>query len=95
MHKTNLLLKSNTLDEKQNRRESDVHLSVDSSNDGCAHIHPSDKTVLKVAVEDESLQNGRKKHEESQRVTPPVRSILLLGERNQHPGRMKKGTIQW
>lgn len=68
------------LDEKQNRTEGDVYLPVDSSNDSRAYIHPSDKTVLKVEMEDESLQNGCKKHEESQRVTPPVRSILLFGE---------------
>lgn len=73
-------LKSNVLDEKQNRTEGDVYLPVDSSNNSCAYIHPSDKTILKVAMEDESLQNGCKKHEESQRVAPPVRSILLFGE---------------
>lgn len=66
--------------EEQKRTEFYVYLPIDSSNDSCAYIHPSDKTVLKVAMEDESLQNGCKKHEESQRVTPPVRSILLFGE---------------
>lgn len=68
------------LNEKQNRTKGDVYLPIYSSNDGCAYIHPSDKTVLKVVMENESLQNGREKHEESQRVTPPVRSILLFGE---------------
>lgn len=66
--------------EEQKSKEFYVYLPIDSSNDSCAYIHPSDKTVLKVAMEDESLQNGCKKHEESQRVTPPVRSILLFGE---------------
>lgn len=40
------------LDETKNRTEGDVYLPVDSSNDSCAYIHPSDKTVLKVAMED-------------------------------------------
>lgn len=66
--------------EEQKITEFNVYLPIDSSNESRAYIHPSDKTVLKVAMEDESLQNGCKKHEESQRVTPPVRSILLFGE---------------
>lgn len=59
-----------------------AYLPVDSSYDSCAYIHAGDKTVLKMAVEDESLQDGCEEHEEGQRVTPPVRCILLFGERD-------------
>lgn len=66
-------------------REFCGYLPVDSSYDSCAYIHASDKAVLKVTVEDESLQEGCEKHEEGQRVTPPIRNTLLFCERDQHP----------
>lgn len=62
-------------------------LPVDGSYDGCAHVHASDETVVEVAVEDEGLQDRREKHEEGQRVAPPVRGALLFGERYQHSER--------
>lgn len=57
-----------------------AYLPVDSSYDSCAYIHAGDKTVLKVMVEDESLQEGCEEHEEGQRVTPPIRNTLLFCE---------------
>lgn len=66
-----------------------AYLPVDSSYDSCAYIHAGDKTVLKVLVKDESLQEGCEEHEEGQRVTPPIRSTLLFCEQDQHPIRVK------
>lgn len=70
-----------------------AYLPVDGSYDGCAYIHASDETVLKVTVEDERLQEGREEHEEGQRVTPPIRSTLLFGERDQHSERARRRDI--
>lgn len=66
-------------------------LPVDGSYDSRAYIHAGDETVLKVTVEDESLQEGCEEHEKGQRVTPPVRSTLLFSEGDQHPVSMTKG----
>lgn len=43
-----------------------LYLPVDSAYETCAYIHAGDKTVLKVLVEDESLQEGGEEHEEGQ-----------------------------
>lgn len=61
-------------------RSSLAYLPIDSPYDSCAYIHAGDKTVLKVMVEDESLQEGCEEHEEGQRVTPPIRNTLLFCE---------------
>lgn len=66
-------------------------LPVDGSYDSCSHIHAGDETVMEVAVEDESLQDGYEEHEEGQRVAPPVRGALLFRERYQHPVSVTKG----
>lgn len=55
-------------------------LPVDGAYDSRAYIHASNEAVLKVTVEDESLQQGGEEHQEGQRVTPPVRSTLLFCE---------------
>lgn len=55
-----------------------VYLPVDGSYNRRAYIHASDKTVLKVLMEDERLQKGCEEHEEGQRVTPPIRNALLF-----------------
>lgn len=67
-----------------------AYLPVDSSYESRAYIHAGDKAVLKVTVEDESLQEGCEEHEEGQRVAPPIRNSLLFCERDQHPMRVKK-----
>lgn len=66
-------------------------LPVDGSYDRCAHIHAGDEAVVEVAVEDESLQDGREEHEEGQRVAPPVRGALLFREGYQHPVSVTEG----
>lgn len=66
------------------------YLPVDCTNDGCAYIHASDEAVLKVPMQDERLQDGYKKHEESQRVAPPVRITFAFSEGDQHPAEQKQ-----
>lgn len=72
-----------------------TYLPVDGSDDRRAYIHTGDEAVLKLAVEDESLQDGREEHEEGQRVAPPIGSFFLLCERDQHPLRVtgKRGHV--
>lgn len=67
-----------------------LYLSVYSSYDSCAYIHAGNKTVLKVMVEDESLQESCEEHEEGQCVTPPVRNTLLFCERDQQPRKVTR-----
>lgn len=67
-----------------------AYLPVDSSDDSSAHIHASDKTVLKLMVEYEGLQQGREEHKAGQRVPPPIRNIFFFNEQDQHPGKIKK-----
>lgn len=47
------------------------YLSVDGPNDGRSETHAGDKAVLEVLVQDDCLEDGTAKHEESQGETPP------------------------
>lgn len=69
-------------------RLSDMYLPVDGSYESGPDVHPRYEAVLKVPVEDESLQDGCEEHEEGQCVTPPNRDVLLTGEGDQHSGKV-------
>lgn len=70
-----------------------AYLPVDCSDDCGAYIHAGDKAVLKVMVEDESLQQGCEEHEEGQCVTPPVGNVRLFCEWDQHSTKKERKSL--
>ena len=57
-----------------------TNLPVNSSNDSSPDPHAHDKTAMEVLVQEERLNNGSQKEENSIEIALPVRLIQVLSE---------------